>query len=137
MVEVHNPAGRLVTFRVVPPVDDGNSAASAQALRAAIAAVGGPVVVCADLSAARTFSQETTDRFIALMRADNSIVAGSALLLGAGSATFGLQVERMLREANHPARRTFRDRAELRGWLAEMLDPAEQAALDAFLDAGR
>lgn len=132
-IEVQNPAGRLITFRVVAPVEDGNSAAAAQALRAAIAGVGGPVVVCADLTAARTFSPETTERFVALMRADNSTLAGSALLFGGGSATFGLQLERMVREAEHPGRRTFRDRDELRAWLAQMLDLAERDALDAFL----
>jgi hypothetical protein len=132
-VEVANPAGRLITFRVVPPVEDGNSAAAANELRAAIAAVGGPVVVCADITAGRTFSPETTARFVALMRSDNPTLARSALLFGTSSATLGLQIERMVREAEHPGRRTFSDRGELRAWLAEELTAAECGALDAFL----
>jgi hypothetical protein len=133
MTEVRNPAGRLVTFRVIPPVDDGNSARSALELRSAIAGVAGPVVVCADLTAARTFSPETTERFVALMRSDNPKLERGALLLDGHSATVALQVERMVREANLPARRTFRDRGELLAWLEPVLTPAEQAALAAFL----
>jgi hypothetical protein len=133
MNEVGNPAGRLITFRVLPPVEDANSARAALELRNTIAAVEGSVVVCTDVSAARTFSPETTERFIALMRSDNPKVERSALLLDAQSATFVLQVERMVREANHPGRRTFRDRAELRGWLAPLLSAAELGALDSFL----
>ncbi len=133
MTEVRNPAGRLITFRVLPPVDDANSARAALELRSAVTTVVGPVVVCADVSAARTFSQQTTERFIALMRSDNPKLERSALLLAAESATFTLQVERMVREANHPERRTFRDRTELRAWLAPLLKADELAALDAFL----
>ena len=135
MTEVRNPAGRLVTFRVIPPVDDGNSGRSAMELRTTIAAIDGPVVVCADLTAARTFSPETTERFVALMRSDNPKLERGALLLDADSATVALQVERMVREANLPARRTFRDRGELAAWLEPILTPAEQAALAEFLAA--
>jgi hypothetical protein len=133
MTEVGNPSGRLVTFRVIPPVDDGNSARSAVELRNVIASVAGPVIVCADLTAARTFSPETTERFVALMRSDNPKLERGALLLDPRSATVALQVERMVREANLPARRTFRDRAELSGWLEPLLNPAEQLALARFL----
>jgi hypothetical protein len=133
MTEVRNPAGRLVTFRVIPPVDDSNSARSALELRSAIGAIDGSVVICADLTAARTFSPETTERFVALMRSDNPKLERGALLLDPQAATVGLQVERMVREANLPTRRTFRDRAELRAWLAPLLNPAEQAALAEFL----
>jgi len=135
MTEVRNPTGRLVTFRVIPPVDDGNSGRSALELRSTISAIAGPVVVCADLTAARTFSPETTERFVALMRSDNPKLERGALLLDAGSATVVLQVERMVREANLPARRTFRDRGELTAWLDPILTPAERAALAEFLAA--
>lgn len=135
MTEIRNPCGRLVTFRVIPPVDDNNSAQTALELRNTIAAVGGPVLVCADLTAARTFSPETTERFVALMRSDNSKLERGALLVDAASATVQLQIERMVREANLPARRTFRDRAELTAWMKPVLTPAEQAALAEFLPA--
>jgi hypothetical protein len=133
MTEVRSPAGRLVTFRVIPPVDDSNSGRAALELRNAVAAIAGPVVVCADLTAARTFSPETTERFVALMRSDNPKLERGALLLPARAATVALQVERMVREANLPARRTFRDREELAAWLEPVLTPEERAALAEFL----
>jgi hypothetical protein len=134
MTEVRNPQGRLITFRIVAPVDDANAGQSALELRSAVVAVPGPVVVCADLRAARTFSPETTERFVALMRSDNRKLERSALLLdGSQSATYVLQVERMVREANHPERRTFRVKSDLRAWLSPCLTSDELAALDAFL----
>ena len=126
--------GRLVTFRVIPPIEDGNSAQSAQALRQAVLAVEGPSIVCADLRQARTFSPETTERFVALMRADNPKIERSALLFEPRSATLELQIERMVREAQLPARRIFRERAPLEEWLAEALSADERAALTQFLD---
>jgi hypothetical protein len=133
MVVVGNPAGRLVTFRVVPPVDDANSMNAASQLRATILAIEGPVIVCADLTDARTFSGNTTQQFVALMKSDNAKVERSGLLLSDASATFLMQVERMVREAANPARRTFRDSRSLREWLTPVLSSQEDAALAAFL----
>ena len=133
MVEIGNPAGRLVTFRVVPPVDDGNATKAATGLRAAIVAIPGPVIVCADVTGARTFSADTTQQFVALMKSDNRKVERSALLLSDSSATFLLQIERMVREAANPARRTFRDPRSLLEWLRPILLPPEEAALEGFL----
>jgi hypothetical protein len=133
MVVVGNPAGRLVTFRVVPPVDDGNSANAAAQLRSTITAIRGPVIVCADLTDGRTFSAGTTQQFVALMKADNAKIERSALLLSDASATFLMQVERMVREAANPARRTFRDARALREWLNPVLSGPEGTALSAFL----
>jgi hypothetical protein len=135
MVEVGNPAGRLVTFRVRSPVDDGNAASAAADLRRTVEGVVGQVVVCCDLTEARTFSPDTTALFVRVMKADNPRLERSAFLVGAHSATFVLQIERMLREANNPARRTFRDTSELVEWLRPSLTAPEQAALAGFLAA--
>jgi hypothetical protein len=133
MVEIGNPAGRLITFRVRSPVEDKNSENAAAELRRAVQGVNGQVVVCSDLTEAKTFSPETTERFIQLMKSDNPRLERSALLVSAESATFILQLERMLREANNPIRRTFRERQELIDWLRPSLTPTERTALAAFL----
>jgi hypothetical protein len=133
MHQVGNPAGRLVTFRVVPPVDDANAEAAARALRAAIAAIPGPAVICSDVCEARTFSERTVEQFLALMKSDNPRIERSAFLLDASAATFALQLERMVREANNPARRTFREARALTEWLLPLLTPQEAQALEAFL----
>ena len=46
---------------------------------------------------------------------------------------FGLQVERMIRDANNPARRAFRDVGVLQTWLGEVLAAAEKTRLQEFL----
>ena len=135
MVEVANPAGRLVTFRVRSPLDDGNADRAAADLRRTIGAVAGRVVVCTDLTDARVLAPETSERFVAVMRADNPRLERSALLLGNNSATFVMQLERMVREADSPARRTFREASELVEWLRPSLTADEEAALAGFLGA--
>jgi hypothetical protein len=133
MHEVSSPAGRLVTFRVMPPADDAKAEAAALALRAAVAAIRGPVVICSDVSQARTFSEQTVRQFIMLMKADNPKIERSAVLLDPTSATFALQIERMMREAGSPARRAFRDAQLLQEWLRPVLSAQEDEALRGFL----
>jgi len=133
LIEVANPAGRLVTFRVRAPVDNANASQAGSELRRIIEKLPGKVIICTDLTDARTFAPETAERFVQVMKADNPRLERSALLLGSGSATFTLQLERMLREANSPVRRTFHDAAELVEWLRPLLEPAEEAALGLFL----
>jgi hypothetical protein len=133
MHAVANPAGRLVTFRVIPPVSDENSAQASLDLRGLIVSNPEPVVVVSNLCDARTFAPETTERFAALMKSDNPKIFRSALLLDEGAATLGLQIARMLKEANNPARRLFFEAKELMAWLDPDLRDDERAALHAFL----
>jgi hypothetical protein len=135
MVEVANPVGRLVTFRVRSPVDDGNADKAAVDLRRAIEGISGRVIVCTDLTDARTFAPAVVDRFLQVMKADNPRLERSAILIGKGSATFELQIERLVREANSPARHTFRDARALLDWLRPSLTGDEEAALVGFLAA--
>ena len=134
---VANPVGRLVTFRVFPPIDDRQSAAAAAKLRDSIAAIADRVIICTDVTEAHVFSQETTDLFVKQMKAGNPKIERSAILLGDGSPTFALQLERMVREAASPDRRTFRNPRELEAWLEPVLTPAEQLALHSFLGEAR
>src|SRR5438270_5557848 len=135
MVEVANPVGRLITFRVRSPVEDGNAERAAIELRRAVQAIEGQVVICTDLTDARTFAPATVERFVQVMKADNPRLERSAVLLADNSAVFALQIERVVREANSPARRTFREAGPLIEWLRPSLTPAEEAALVAFLAA--
>lgn len=130
---VEGPIGRLIVFRIVPPVSDDNSGRASADLRAAIVASAVPVVVVSDLRVARAFSPDTTDRFIALMKADNPKIERSALLVDEEARTLGLQAQRMVKEAAHASRRVFSDPAELREWLAPVLSSQEQTALDRLL----
>jgi hypothetical protein len=134
MHSVENPIGRLVAFRIHPPVSDENSARASADLRAAIVANPSAVVVVSDLRAARVFSPDTVARFVALMKSDNPKIERSAMLLGSDAATLGLQIARMVREAGlAERRRAFFQEAELLAWLEPMLSSDERVALDAFL----
>ena len=46
-----------------------------------------------------------------------------------------LQIERVIREAGNPARRTFYNKEELQTWLSESLGPRERKRLEEFLTA--
>jgi hypothetical protein len=132
MHQAANPAGRLVTFRVVPPVSDENGERASLDLRALIVANPQSVVVVSDLSIARAFSPETTERFVALMKSGNPKLLRSALLVAADAPTLNLQIARMMKEAGNPARRAFDDAHALMEWLDPDLTTAERAALATF-----
>jgi hypothetical protein len=127
-----NPAGRLITFRIVPPVSDDNSERASLDLRALIVANPQPVVVISDLSIARAFSPETTARFVALMKSDNPKLFRAGTLISPEAPTLMLQIGRMMKEAGNPARRAFHDAKELMTWLDPDLTINERAALAAF-----
>jgi hypothetical protein len=133
MHEVRTPGGRLVTLRLVSPIDDLEANDVVQAIRRGLGAITTQVVICTDLTEARTFSPPVATRFTELMRADNPKIERSAFLLARDAATFSLQVERMIRESKSPHRRTFTDAAELERWLAAMLTPDELTHLRSFL----
>ena len=44
------------------------------------------------------------------------------------------KIARMIREANHPDRKAFRDPKELLAWLGEVLTPLERARLAELLE---
>ena len=133
---IENVAGRLVECRVRSPIDLPQVAAFAERLRVVLpaAATAGRAVICVDLRAANVFPPEVADGFTSIMRSDNAMLERSAFLAGE-SALFGLQVERLIRDAQNPARRAFRDAALLRSWLGEVLDEAEKSRLGTFLES--
>lgn len=129
MHEVSNPGGRIVLFRIVAPVSDDNSERAATDLRAQIVGAPEPVVVVSDVSIARVFAPETTARFVGLMKSDNPKIFRSALLYSVEAATLGLQLHRMLKEAESSHRRIFTAASELVAWLDPDLTDLERVAL--------
>jgi hypothetical protein len=134
MYLIENFVGRLIEVRVETPVAPEELEAFGRRLRAVLAPHAFPVAFCVDLRGARLFPPEVSDGFVALMRADNPRLDRSAFLVSE-SALFSLQVERMIREAGSPKRRTFREAAELSTWLGETLSPEEKARLVAYLSS--
>jgi hypothetical protein len=72
-----------------------------------------------------------------LARSVDPQVEREGLLLPAGNAIFGMQVERLMREWANPNRRAFQSLVDLADWLDEALKPRERARLTAFLHSAR
>jgi len=134
MFTVECRVGRLVEARVTVQVLSMQALDQGIAIgRSVLARRTEPIVVCADMRAAKVFSPEVSQRFLEWATVVNVRLVRSAILVSPQNPTSVLQNERMSRETGHPQRRTFRDPAEVRGWLGEVLTPAEQRRLEEFL----
>jgi len=95
--------------------------------------LSGKVVFCVDLRQLEKFGPEEEKTLIGVMQADNPRVERSAMLVNP-SGRFGVQVLKMIQEADNRARRVFRDAKDVQVWLAPVLTAAESARLAEFLD---
>jgi hypothetical protein len=137
MIQVECVVGRLVEVRTMSPFTMDEIAAFTVSFMKILKAARGRVVPCTDLRGSLVASPEQSEAFSAMFRRDNPMLERSGILLPAGQATLGLQLERMVREAGNPARRTFREVAPLCAFLDEVLDREEQARLRVFLGPER
>jgi hypothetical protein len=125
--------GRLVEagFESLPTV--GDVTAFQKAMLAAFAKAGPNAVICADWRSADLLAPDVADALIELLKRGNRHFERSAVLLSAAHATFNLQVERLVRQAGNPARRTFRDPERMLVWLGEILRLDELYRARSFL----
>lgn len=165
MIHVLHKIGRLAEIRMAPPATLSDMATLHREMGTIGGKVSGKLVVCADLSAATLFPDEVADGLGRYFRPENPRLERVALVVG-DSATFFLQVERMLREGGAPSspgsrvessssgkngargsdpwmakraptRRAFRSPSEAMGWLDEVLVPDERARLRSFFEQPR
>jgi hypothetical protein len=134
MWSIDNTVGRLIEARIVSPVTAADLPAFGGRIASLFASQRDKVIICTDLMRADTFPPAVSEGFLTIMRKDNPKVLRSAFLFQP-SATFGLQIERLLKEAANPDRRAFRTVAELSAWLGEVATPDERARITAFLSA--
>jgi hypothetical protein len=125
--------GRLVEARLLIPRTPAEVGAFAEELRRVFTSLPGKFVICADWCAATLLAPDVADALADLLRRGNPFIERSAILLSRNNALFGLQVERVIREAGNPARRTFRQAAPMRSWLAEVLRHEERISMNEFL----
>jgi hypothetical protein len=130
-VRVDNVAGRLLEAWFGPSFDAEDVAGFVADTRRLVTQAKGPVVVVTDMTAVTVLPPAIADMLLGLMRSDNPRIERHALLVGT-SAVFGLQAERLFREAGNPGRRVFRDRAVLVSWLKEVVGPREAERLAAL-----
>lgn len=161
MIHVSHKIGRLAELRMAAPATLSDLATLHREMGTIGAKVSGKLVVCADLSAATLFPDEVADGLGRYFRRENPRLERVALVVG-DSATFFLQVERMLREGGSasspgsraepssakngargsdpmlakraPTRRAFRTPAEAMGWLDDVLVPDERKRLRSFFE---
>lgn len=131
------PTGRLILFRFPPRLslaDVGVFIADIKVALGGIVKDGQRCVSCGDLRRTGILTPDVVDALVALLRGDNPHIEKTGVVVG--NATFGLQVERMFREAGNPARQGFKEVDGLVDFLAPSLTPAERATARAWLDAG-
>jgi hypothetical protein len=126
-------AGRLVEAKVASPADMEEAIAFQHRLIEVVSGAPDTVVLCVDLRDARVFTQDVADRVIGMLRAENKKLARGGILLPPQDAVFGLQIERLVREAAHPDRQTFREVKPMMDWLSQVLKVPEIASMRKFL----
>jgi hypothetical protein len=132
---VERRVGRLVEFRISSPVSLEEAVDWGHDHDRVVRSVGGAYVCFVDLVDATIFPPDIVDRYVSTMKSEHALLRTATLLNP--SPTFGMQIQRMIREAKSPDRRTFRDPPELAVWLGEVLTAPERARLSELLAARR
>lgn len=125
--------GRLIEGRLVWLNDTSDVERFQEMMLQAFAQAGPSAVICADWRRAMLFSPRVGDAMLDLLRRGNRALARSGVLVSNADATFGLQVERLFREAQNPNRRSFRSPEPMLAWLGEVLTPEERQRASTFL----
>lgn len=90
-------------------------------------------VTIADWRGCRVLTTSAAERVLEMLRVANPRTERSAMLHLRDSPTAVMQFLRLVREAEHPARRLFTDPGELVAWVSEVLTPPEVARVRTFL----
>jgi hypothetical protein len=129
--------GRLVEWRMCP-VEQASELRSLERERAKVVEqIGSEVVICVDWREGDVLKPDVAD---ALSTAWHKRAVGfkrSAILLPRDRPTFNLQIERVIRTADVPDRRSFREIAALLQWLKDVLNETELRRAAEFFDTPR
>lgn len=93
-------------------------------------------VIAADWRRVTVMPQATAERAREMLARSNPRVIKSSILIDPSHATTGLQVVRLVKEAENANRRHFTDPAHQITWLADVLTPQELQRLRTFLYSG-
>lgn len=131
MWSIDRRVGKLVEIRIWSPVTLEETVPWGVAHDSLVSKIEGPYVCLVDLTDATVFPQDVVEGYVKTMKNETDLVRTGTILNK--SPTFGMQIQRMIREANNPNRRAFRDPKELFDWLSEVLDEKERARLRELL----
>jgi hypothetical protein len=136
MFTVENHNGRLIEVRMQSPVTTEEIEHSSSSMAAVLQWITPKKgVVVGDYSHVRVLRPAQANRLIEIFRYFSPRIERSGLLIAPESAVTLLQLQRVIRHANNPARRTFNTVEELKDWLYDVLNPGERARLDDFFGA--
>jgi hypothetical protein len=133
MHKAQNVVGRLVEVRFASPLTLDEVRQFVGEHHAIIKRLARKYVGAVDLLQADVFPVPVAEALIQLLSGVSPQLERTAFLIR-DSAIFALQVERVIRNSNHPDRRVFREPEALQEWLGEVLDVQEQARLAQFVD---
>jgi hypothetical protein len=128
---IQRRVGKLVEIKISSPVSLEETVPWSVAHDELIASINGPYVCFVDLVDAKVFPQEVAEGYVRTMKNEARLRRTGTLLNT--SPTFGMQIQRMIREAQNPERRAFRDPRELAAWLGEALNEKEAQRLHEIL----
>lgn len=132
MHRIQNITGRLVEVRVKPPLTLDEVHRFVEEHKATVSRIPDRYVGVVDLHRADVFPAEIAAALIQLLSRMADQVERTAFLIGE-SAVFALQIERVIRNAASPNRKSFREAGPLKEWLGEVLTENERHRLDAFV----
>src|SRR4051812_149444 len=124
--------GRLLEVRLVAPVTVVDINITRERLGLFFKTFPSRLVACGDFSRADLFQQDVATRVLETFKHDNPKIERSGILVSA-SAIFSLQLERLITQANNPARKCFRDPFEVKAFLGKLLTHEEHGRMAAFL----
>ncbi|HEY5956306.1 MAG TPA: hypothetical protein VIV60_07130 [Polyangiaceae bacterium] len=130
---VEHRLGRLVVTRLCSMHDVQAVAYVQRTMANTLMQIHASVVLCADWEHIGVLSPQVAEAVISMLAVTNSKIACSGILLSPQAATFNLQAERVIRDADNPARKAFRDRRKLLEWFGGFLQPDEMQAATEFL----
>lgn len=133
MHKAQNVVGRLVEARFASPLTLDEVKQFVAEHRAIINRLARKYVGVVDLLQADVFPVPVAEGLIQLLSGVAPQLERTAFLIR-DSALFAMQVERVIRNSNHPDRRVFRDPEALKEYLGEVLDVQEQIRLAQFVD---
>ncbi len=125
--------GRLIEARLFTMQSLSEASLFQDQMRAAFRRAGSGALICADWRPANVMPPDVADRIAGTLRDSRALIARSAILISRERATFNLQVERVVREAQNPVRRTFREMVPMLDWLGELMSPDEAKRAVTFL----
>jgi len=132
MFSVEVNAGRLLEIRLIAPVSVEDILITGERLVQLFQKHPGKLVSAGDITRATVFPPDVAAKVLEVFRVDNPRLERSAILVSS-SAVFGLQIERLISQAENPARRCFHDPFELKAFLGTLLTREEHGRLAQFL----